>query len=188
MHNFNLQLKCQLVWVLAGLLVVTQPVHTADISTDTGVTYRLGPGDLIQIRVFNEEDLDMDVRLGSSGVISYPFLGDLKIDGLTVGDVEKVITKGLKGPYLVNPIVNITVAEYRHFFIYGEVRSPGKYAYEPGLTLRKAVALAGGFTDRAAISKVIVIREGDPKGEEQKISLEGAVGPGDVIKVDQSFF
>lgn len=157
-------------------------------SAEVETSYRLGPGDYIQIRIFGEEDLDMDVKLDSSGVISYPFLGDLNIASLTLSEVEDLIVKGLKGPYLVNPIVNITVIEYRQFYIYGEVNKPGEYQYQPGLTLRKAVALAGGFTDRASRSGMMIIREKDPQRLEQKLVLEDRVGPGDVIKINQSFF
>ncbi|RLA33398.1 MAG: hypothetical protein DRR03_07740, partial [Gammaproteobacteria bacterium] len=123
-------------------------------------SYRLGSGDEVAITVYGEEDLSVEQRLHDDGIIAYPFLGELKVGGKTVGEVEKEITRGLKGDYLVDPRVRVSIREYRPFFIHGEVEGPGGYPYQPALTVRKAVSLAGGFTERASKSKVTVIREG----------------------------
>ena len=103
-----------------------------------------------------------------------------------MSELEQLITKGLKGPYLVNPEVTVSIREYRPFFLHGEVQQPGGIAYQPGLTLQKAIALAGGFTERAARKKIMVIRAGD--GVERPIRLNDPVKAGDVITVYQSFF
>lgn len=152
--------------------------------------YRLASGDHIRITVFEEPDLGLEVRLNDTGAISYPFLGDLSVTGLTVNELERVITTGLKGDYLVNPEVSVSVVEYRAFYIHGEVESPGGFAFVPGLTLRKAVALAGGFTERASRSKIFVIREGVPSRTEQgnNILLDDGLRPGDIVTIEQSFF
>ena len=169
------------------LLLGALSVSNAFAQADAGV-YKLGPGDQIIITVFGEDDLSMNFRLNDTGTLNYPFLGELKVQGLTVAELEQLITQGLKGPYLVNPDVTVSIAEYRAFFVNGEVKSPGGFPYQPGLTLEKAVALAGGFTERAARSKVFVIRAGDPSGEAERIKLSASIFPGDVITVQQSFF
>ncbi|MDH3692468.1 MAG: polysaccharide export protein [Gammaproteobacteria bacterium] len=148
--------------------------------------FKLGPGDHIQISVFGEEDLSMEFRLNDTGTLNYPFLGELKVEGLSVIELEQLITSGLKGPYLVNPDVTVSIREYRPFFLHGEVQEPGGIAYQPGLTLQKAVVLAGGFTERAAKKKIMVIRSGD--GVAKPITLNDPVEAGDVITVHQSFF
>ncbi|MBT8084103.1 MAG: polysaccharide export protein [Woeseia sp.] len=140
------------------------------------------------IMVFGEDDLSMDFRLNDSGTLNYPFLGELKIAGLTLAGLEQLITQGLKGPYLINPEVTVSIREYRPFFINGEVRQPGAFPYQPGLTLEKAVALAGGFTERAARGKIEVVRANDPTAKAQRVNLSGPVFAGDVITVQQSFF
>lgn len=155
-------------------------------STDSG--YRLGPGDQILINVFGEENLSMNFRLNDTGRLNYPFLGELTVEGLTLAELEQLITQGLKGPYLVNPEVTVSIGEYRPFFMQGEVNHPGGFPYQPGLTLEKAVALAGGFTERAARGKIEVIRAGDPTASARRIKLSEPVFPGDVITVRQSFF
>jgi len=150
--------------------------------------YQLGSGDQIQVQVFGEEDLSMEVRLSDAGTISYPFLGEIRVAGNTVSQLEAQIVKGLKGDYLVDPSVNVSVIEYRPFYINGEVKTPGGYPYQPGLTLRKAVALAGGFTERASKTKISLLSERALDGKQRQVGIDEVLNPGDIITVEQSFF
>jgi len=154
-------------------------------SKDELYEYSLGSGDLINIYVYGEEDLTFDVRLGTEGVISYPFLGEILVSGKTVRELEKIISGGLNGDYLKHPRVNVSVIEYRKFFIDGEVNNPGGYPFEPGLTVQKAVAIAGGFTERASKSKIFLKQE---HGRNNKVLLNHSLKPDDIITVEQSFF
>lgn len=175
------------VKLLAGILwlVIGQPVN-AEVLSD----YRLGSGDVIKIAVYEEPDLGLEVKLSDAGTVSYPFLGELEVAGLTVGQLETRITTGLRGDYLIEPNVTVSVAEYRPFYIHGEVENPGGFAFLPGLTLRKAIALAGGFTERASRNKMYVIRDGvdmvNKKG--RQIGLAERLMPGDIVTIEQSFF
>jgi len=150
--------------------------------------YRLGPGDVIRIQVFGEPDLSLQLRVGEDGTIDYPFLGDIPAAGLTLSELEARIDNGLRGDYLINPRVATAIVRYRSFFILGEVRSPGDYPFQPGLTIERAVSLAGGFTERASKGKIYVGREGGRREDRQKVPLDYRVQPGDVITVEQSFF
>jgi polysaccharide export outer membrane protein len=150
--------------------------------------YSLGSGDLLSIQVFGEEDLSLELRLSDAGTISYPFLGELKLAGKSTSQLSEMIRSGLADGYLVTPNVNVTVLEYREFFINGEVEKPGGYSYQPGLTLQKAVALAGGFTERASKSKIYVIHDGEENSPPGKLSLGSKVRPGDIITIEESFF
>jgi len=151
--------------------------------------YLLDSGDLINIHVFEEEGLTLETRLSDAGTIAYPFLGEIKAGGLRISELTKVISTGLADGYLVTPIVSITVVEYRQFYINGEVDKPGGYAYLPGLTLQKAVALAGGFTERASRTKIYVAHDDAEAGTEPiPLSLTSSIRPGDVITVEESFF
>jgi protein involved in polysaccharide export with SLBB domain len=150
--------------------------------------YQLGSGDRIQIQVFDEPDLSMEVRLSDAGTISYPFLGEIRVEGNTVSELESQIVNGLIDGYLVYPKVNVAVVEYRPFYVNGEVEAPGGFPYQPGLTLRKAIALAGGFTERASKSKINVLSEGAVNGEQRQTSLDEFLSPGDIVTVEQSFF
>ena len=151
--------------------------------------YVLGSGDEIQITVFGQPDLTVETRLSNAGVIRYPFLGDIKLTGKTVNDIEKEIDIGLRGDYLVNPSVSVTVLEYRPFFIDGAVKTPGGYPFQPGLTIGKAAALAGGYTERAAKGNIVIRRIVD--GKEVTLELTDTntpIVPGDIITVQESFF
>src|SRR3954463_9194986 len=85
-------------------------------------SYKLGSGDTISIRVLGEDDLKRErVKLSDAGTISFPILGEMKVKGMTVGTLEEQITKGLKGRYLLNPQVTVSIEEYRPFFVNGMV-------------------------------------------------------------------
>ena len=150
--------------------------------------YRLDTGDTINISVFGEPELGKQTLLSDSGTISYPFLGEIKVRGLTVVELEKKIYSGLKGDYLINPNVSVAIVSYRPFFIDGEVKKDGAYPYQPGLTISKAITLAGGFTERASKDKIFIIKSDDPTQTAIAVQLNSKVGPGDIITVKQSFF
>lgn len=151
--------------------------------------YRLGPGDVVTIRVFGEDELSRErVKLTDAGTVPYPVLGEIKVKGLTVGDLERRITEGLRGKYLVDPRVAVFIDEYRPFYINGMVGAPGGYSYQPGLTVLKAAALAGGFKERASMDKIYIIRSDDPGQRMQHVQLADSVYPGDIITVQESFF
>ena len=151
--------------------------------------YMLGVGDVISVQVIGEDELKREkIRLSDAGTLSFPYLGEIRVRGMTVGALEEFITKGLKGRYLLNPQVTVTIHEYRNFFVNGQVDKPGGYAFVPGLTVRKAISMAGGFKERASKEKINVIREDDVKGLPQRVRLEAPVLPGDIITVEESFF
>jgi polysaccharide export outer membrane protein len=152
-------------------------------------TYKLGAGDTISIRVLGEDDLKRErVRLSDAGTVSFPVLGEIKVKGMTVGALEDYVAKGLRGRYLVNPQVNVSIDEYRSYFVNGQVEKPGGYPYSPGLTVRKAVSLAGGFRERASREKISIIRDDDPSQTPRRVDLNTAVLPGDILTVEESFF
>lgn len=176
---------CVLVFALL-FLAFSQSAFSADGSTLS--EYKLGSGDKLSIVVFDEDDLSIEVILSDAGTISYPFLGELAIKGKTLSELENMIISGLKGPYLIDPKVNVKVVEYRQFYIHGEVTKSGGYPYQPGLTLRKAITLAGGLTERASKSKIYLRRDGDNDPAPRLIGMDDFVLPGDTITVEQSFF
>ena len=199
-----MNLRCLCLFALASLFVaVTGPVlaqstdgnaslaaaDEADPPEQLATRYRLGAGDVISIRVFGEEDLSFEqIRLSDAATVPYPFLGEVRAKGRTPVELESLLIDGLTDGYLVNPRVTVNVIEYRQFFVNGEVASPGGYAFQPGMTVRKAVALAGGKTDRASGSKMFVNREGDAEGEQRQVALDDPLMPGDILTIEESFF
>lgn len=150
--------------------------------------YLLGAGDQISINVYNEPDLTTNIKIDKSGYISFPFLGDIKVTGLSVKNVEKVIKQGLLGDYLINPQITVSVIEYRPFFIHGQVKRPGGYPYQDDLTLDKAIALAGGLANRASKSDWKITRTVNGESVIIAASVMTLVQPDDIIEIEQSFF
>ncbi|GGD76745.1 polysaccharide biosynthesis/export family protein [Lacimicrobium alkaliphilum] len=149
--------------------------------------YRLGPGDEIEIKVYGEEELNLTTQLTDSGIVNYPFLGELNFKGLTIKEVEAQIHDGLKGDYLIDPNVYVGISAYRPFYIHGEVKKPGAYPYQPGMTVNQAIALAGGLTERASREKISLSREGS-KTVVETGSLNSRVKAGDTVTIQQRFF
>jgi protein involved in polysaccharide export with SLBB domain len=161
----------------------------AQAKSDALSTYRLNSGDVISIRVFGEDDFNREkIRLTDAGTVSFPVLGEIPMLGRTVGEIEKLVTDRLKGRYLVNPRVSVWIDEYRSYFVNGMVEKPGAYPFQPGLNVRKAVSIAGGFKERASVNKIFIVRDKDAAHQPAKVDLNADVGPGDMITVEESFF
>ena len=151
--------------------------------------YTLNAGDTIRIYVYGEPDLTFeDLLIGQNGRISYPFLGELAVAGKTLGALQNSLVEGLKPDYLLDPRISVSIVKYRPFFVNGEVRNPGGLPFQPGLTLRKAISLAGGFTERANTKEMMVIADNDPDHTERTVGLDYQVRPGDIITVKDTFF
>lgn len=184
---------CAQTPVVSGAVVAAPAPVAAETDqaskTETLSKYRLSTGDVISISVYGEDDLRREkVRLTDAGTISYPVLGELQVRGKTVGELEKIVTDGLRGTYLVNPRVAVTIDEYRPYFISGQVANNGSFPYQPGLTVRRAVSIAGGFRERASQSKITILRDGDATNTPVKADLNTPVHPGDTVTVGESFF
>ena len=91
------------------------------------------------------------------------------------------------GDYLKKPDITITIVEYRQFYVNGEVDKPGGYSYREGMTVQRAITLAGGFTERASRNNIKLVREGS-NGAAINADFSTPVEPGDVITVEESFF
>jgi protein involved in polysaccharide export with SLBB domain len=150
--------------------------------------YRLGADDEISVSVFNEPDLSLTkTRVAANGSISMPLIGQVQVKSLTIEQVESEITRMYLGDYLKKPDVSVSIVEYRQFYVNGEVDKPGGFSYREGMTIQRAISLAGGFTERASRSKIRLMRENYPNNV-KNVDLTTSVQPGDVITVEESFF
>ena len=151
--------------------------------------YRVGAGDKISIQVYGETDLSLAVLIDNSGSIDYPYLGELSVVGFTLTEIKHAIHDGLKGDYLISPKVMVSIAAFRPFYIKGEVRKPGGYPFRPGLTVEKAIALAGGFTERAAQQSIMLSSSrGELDSHTRAVALQDTIYPDNIIHIEQSFF
>ncbi len=176
---------------LALLLMITAAgqVLAAAAAGRAGGAYRMESGDVLSVTVFGEPDLSLEsARVAADGSIAFPLLGDVAVQGLTARQVEGLLTRKLRDGYLKNPEVSVAVKEYRPYFVHGEIQKPGGYPYREGLTVEKAVVLAGGFTERASKRKIDLTREKAPNTPLHGVSLSTRVRPGDLIEIGESFF
>ena len=161
----------------------TPPAST--IAADS--TYKLGSGDKLRITVFGEDDLGGQYEVDGGGVVRLPLIGQVQAGGLTVLQFEDQVRSKLADGYLKSPRVSVEVTNYRPFYILGEVGKPGEYPYVNGMTVLNAIALAGGYTNRANVRSVYVQRNG---AKEQALPADATtrISPGDIIRVAERFF
>lgn len=177
-----------ILMIVASLLGLATSAVAQDSVRLDALRYELGSGDEIRVIVYGEEDLSGEFELDGSGVVGMPLIGPVAIGGRDVAEAERLIAEKLADGYLVNPRVSIEVLNYRPFYILGEVKKPGSYPYVNGMTVLNAIALASGFTYRAAEKKIVITRKVD--GVEKKIDVSDTtlVMPGDIIRVPERFF
>jgi len=163
-------------------------VAPTPLSAEEAKTYRLGPGDRLNIITFDEPQLTGSFSVGGAGAVSLPWIGDVPAQGKTEAEVRDEIAARLRDGYILNPQVSVQVLTFRPFYILGEVNRPGEYPYVNGMTVMAAVATAQGFTYRAYKNKVFIKRPGDPR--ELKIPLTAAteVHAGDTIRIAERYF
>jgi len=177
-----------LIFLFLGLFASTPTWAQNEAPAANDVSYRLGPGDKLQIDVFNQADLTGEYTLDGNGHFTMHLIGQVDAVGKTPTELEALLISKLKPDYLVNPRISVRVQSYRPFYIIGEVKSPSSYAYVNGMTYLTAVAIAGGFTYRAKKDRVYVVRGGDPDGGEHKLEVNDKVRPGDIIRIAERLF
>ena len=151
-------------------------------------SYVLGPNDRIRLKVYGETDITGEYEIDSSGNVSVPLAGHLKASGLTTRQLERSITSALSKGIVRDPRVNVEIAQYRPYYILGEVKKSGEYPYRLGLTVMDAVASAGGFTYRANENKVYLRRSGGGVEETYALDAPVPVFPGDNIRIPERYF
>ena len=133
---------------------------------EPGGAYRIGAEDVLEISVWQEEELSREVLVRPDGGISFPLAGDIEVAGKTAREVRDEITERVRD-YIPDAMVNVSVVEVSGYRIYviGQVNNPGEFTVGRYLDVVQALTLAGGLTPFAAESRIRVIRR-VPNGEE----------------------
>ncbi len=153
----------------------------ANITQDRG-DYLLGAGDLLEIKVFQAENLNTTVRISSRGIISLPLLGEIDLAGKTAFEAETLIEEKYRERYIRDPHVSIFVLEHysQRVVVVGEVKKPGTYDYPSRQYLLDVLALAGGLSEKAG-QEVHIRKLGDNPGrftETYVINLDELINEG----------
>lgn len=187
------------IWTLSSVLLLIsmgcgspflshEKVSAKKTSPVVTPSYRVGPNDALRIEVFGEPELSTETTVSGHGAIKFPLLGELRVIGMTVKDVEEALSQRLEAGYLKNPKVTVSIVRYRNFYVSGEARNPGAFPYREGITVLKAITLAGGWTVRAAKGEVEILRMVNGQQQTLIVGLKDTIQPDDVIIVPESFF
>jgi polysaccharide biosynthesis/export protein len=151
---------------------------------DANKDYIIGAGDVLEIRVWDHDDLLRRVEVSQEGAFTYPFIGKVVAADKSVFELESMLEKRLGEGYLVAPQVSVSVAEYinQKVFLFGEVSRPGSYTIKRRLHLLELVSEAGGFTENRGATGVIV-RPASAKAKEGPTSPE-EVGKNEIIELN----
>lgn len=141
-------------------------------SDHSTVDYRIGPGDLLIVKVMQAPELDSEARVNSQNSISLPLLGNVQVAGLTALGARQKITDMLSEKYMHDPHVVVSIAEYRskRVAVIGSVESPGTYELLGKGTLLDALAQAGGLNEEA--SEIAYVTRRDDAGNEKSVEID----------------
>lgn len=145
----------------AGDVYVAKPQPPAP---DQEREYRLGYGDVLEIKFFNNEEFNTEVTVRPDGRITLQRIGDIRVTDMTPMELARLISQKY-AEILLEPEVTVTVKQFggNTVYVLGEVRNPGSYVVQRNMTLLRAIATAGGPTNEANLSSVMLIRMLDEK-------------------------
>ena len=164
------------------LLVCALDVGAAELASPRD-GYRIGANDVIRIQVFGEDDLTVESKVSGEGKLNYPLLGMLQVEGRTIEELQQELAVRLAAGYVRQPKVSVSIVRHRNFYVSGEVKTPGGYPYEEGLTVQKALSIAGGFTEKAEKQALKVTRLTEGRVETLTIGPDDVIQPNDILMV-----
>jgi len=157
---------------LLAQAVPTPPAQTKEARDQFVRAYRIGPEDVLEINVFEVDELNRTVRVEEDGTITLPLIGRVAVGGLTQEGVAQRLTELLQAGFVKNPQVTIFIKEYRsrQVGVLGAVETPGSYPLVGRKTLMQMLSAAGGPTETAG-NEVLILREG-PNGDSSTIRVD----------------
>ncbi len=176
--------------VFAACVVLVNPLSAQEAKDSDSIRYLLGSGDKLRISFFGKHysDLSGDYEIDGAGIVPLPLVENIRLGGKTLSEAEAAIKAAYKPDYVKDPRVSVQVLNYRPFYIWGKVNSPGSYPHVSGMTVLEAVVIAGGFTEQAKQDNMKVIRGNDRSRTEHDATPGTVILPGDVIEVPQRYF
>jgi len=179
-----------------------ESVQDRRIVSEESKEYIVGVDDVIMISVLRPENISTIATVAPDGTISFPYIGQLQVKGLSLSEIQELIQKQLAEGYMKYPVVVVTLKESnsRKFFVYGEVAKPGGYLLDENTTVLKAISRAGGFTKYGSASNVKVLRERkEARGYDiLRINIKSIMNgnsqddillqPGDIVVVSEGVF
>lgn len=150
--------------------------------------YRLDTGDRLRIFVYGQPNLSRLYVVDQAGKIAVPLIGNVRARGKTTNQLQAEIRSQLGAEYVKDPQVTVDIVQNRPFFILGEVKAGGQFPYVSGMTVETAVAIAGGYTERASERTFRITRRVNGFVEQIVAPSDFALMPGDTVYVFERFF
>jgi len=151
--------------------------------------YRVAPGDRLRVVVLSDPELSGEYEVDSTGMISPRMAGRVIVLGMSMPEIEQLLADRYRsGNYLRNPRISVDLVARRPFYIVGEVTRPGSFPYVSGINVVQAVAIAGGYTRRASKTRITIQRFNAQLGQEETVTEDSPVGPGDIIRLPERWF
>lgn len=173
--------------VLSMFATLTAAGPPPPVAKEAASVYHLAPDDRIKVVVYGEDDLTGEYLVGSDGAVSFPLIGSIQVNGLSLAEFRQALAVQLSHS-LKDPRVSADLVGYRPFYILGEVNKAGQYPFRIGMTVNAAVATAGGFTYRANHKTVAIQHVGETGEHRYRLAPDLQVSAGDTIRVLERFF
>lgn len=154
---------------------------------DSDGPYLLDTGDKLRIFVYGQPNLSRGYTVDHAGKITVPLIGSVHARGKTTRDLQRSIRNRLGAEYVRNPQVTVDIQENRPFFILGEVTNSGAYPYVSGMTVETAVAIAGGYSERASTRSFRITRRVNGFVETIEAPADYVIRPGDTVFIHERF-
>jgi protein involved in polysaccharide export with SLBB domain len=192
-----------LIKALAGATGVVCLALFASTGYAQDANYKISSNDVLDFKVFQEQDLDAQIRVAGDGTAIFPLVGSVGLAGKTVAEATETLRQRYLNGYLVNPQISLIVHDYakRSFTVLGQVNRPGTYdiGSNQSVNLFEAIGMAGGYSRIADPGKITIRRQ--ESGQDQVFRVNGKkadksgmgaeqfiVKPGDIINVAESIF
>ena len=169
-------------------LAACASTRPATYLVETKGPYQLDTGDTVSVRVYGDTELSSTYKIDDSGAIAFPLVGPVQVRGTTTNVAAGRLAAALANGYMRNPNVAVEVAEYRPFFIQGEVKNAGQFQYVYGMTVRAAISTSGGFSETADRNRAIVYRRQGDQMVKGTVDLDFPIYPGDTVVILERWF
>jgi polysaccharide export outer membrane protein len=193
MHRFLIAAPCLLAFLCgctnhAPLGAVETGAIVSEIPAESAGPYQLDTGDKLRIFVYGQPNLSRGYTVEHDGTVSVPLIGRIRARGRTAKQLEGSIAAALGSDFIRDPQVSVDVLQNRPFFILGEVKTAGQYAYVSGMTVETAIAIAGGYSERASDRSFRLTRQINGSVQTSEVPATFVLRPGDTVTVYERYF
>ncbi len=146
-------------WIVLSFVFAMSWLASSSVYAQAQPSYEVKPGDVLEISVWKEPDLQRTVLVRPDGMFSFPLVGEIDARGKTVSELNKLVSDRVS-KYIADAVVTVTLTEVRgnKVFVIGQVNRPGEFIVNPSVNVMQALSMAGGLTPFAATNDIKILR------------------------------